>query len=167
MSLVAVPGVVMVMQASVPTGATLIPVDSASLAYLAPLLVSGAWTYVRARVGNAVEVMKVTELSAPNLVVERSIENTSPLPFAPGQELEFYAGVSAMADLIAAAALTPALSITSPDSSINVVNTAPSTYTIEAAIPSLTSSDGSITITQSGNVNNLSVNQSNIGCCTS
>lgn len=167
MSLIAAPGIVMVLQESANMGLTLLPIDSASVAYLTPLLVSGAWMYVRARVGNNVEVMKVTELSGSNLVVTRSIENTEPLSYAAGQTLENYVGYSAMEDLIAGAALTPAMSLTSPDSSINVVRVGPSVYTIEAAIPTLQSEDGSITITVDGNVNDLSVNQSTIGCCTS
>ena len=167
MSLIAAPGIVMILQESANTGLTLLPIDSASVAYLTPLLVPGAWMYVRARVGNNVEVMKGTELSGSNLVVTRSIENTEPLSYAAGQTLENYVGYSAMEDLIAGAALTPAMSLTSPDSSINVVRVSPSVYTVEAAIPTLQSEDGSITITVDGNVNDLSVNQSTIGCCTS
>jgi hypothetical protein len=167
MSLVAAPGIVMVLQEPVNTGLTLLPIDSASVAYLTPLLVSGAWMYVRARVGNSVEVMKGTELSGSNLVVTRSIENTEPLAFAAGQTLENYVGYSAMEDLITAAALTPAMSLTSPDNSIDVVRVSPSVYTIEAVIPTLQSEDGSIVITVDGAVNDISVNQSTIGCCTS
>jgi hypothetical protein len=167
MSLVAAPGIVMVLQEPVNTGLTLLPIDSASVAYLTPLLVSGAWMYLRARVGNSVEVMKATELSGSNLVVTRSIENTSPLTFAAGQTLENYMGYSAIEDLIAAAALTPALSLTSSDGSVTVTNTGPSAYNLQAAIPTLQSEDGSIVISVTGNVNDLSVNQSTIGCCTS
>lgn len=169
MTMVATPGVVGILQSTVPGAATTFTVDSAYAAYLAGQLVGGAWTYVRSRVGRSVEVMQITGISGQLVTAIRGLDNTTALTLTVGGELEFTMGASAVQDMINAAALAPALVLTSDDASVVITAGAPGTFDLSAQpVVQITSNNGSLLVTSSGPLaSDISVNASTIGCCSS
>jgi hypothetical protein len=165
MTMVATPGVIGILQSTVPASATTFTVDSAYAAYLAALLVGGAWTYTKARVGRSVEVMKVTGISGQLVTATRELDNTTALTLTAGSELEFTMGASAVQDLINAAALAPAIVFTATGA-LTIDETSANNYTLNVPVTEVTSTDASLVVTSSGtNLFDLSVNASTIGCC--
>jgi hypothetical protein len=168
MTMVATPGVVGVLQSSAPTSALVMTVDSAYAAYLTSLLVGGAWTYVIAYVGNSAEVIKITGITGQVITVTRGEDNTLALSFAAGALLTFVMGASAVADLIAAAALAPALVLTSTDSSVTITSSSTNNFNLHVPVPAVTSNNASLLVTSSGPSQfDLAINTTAIGYCPS
>jgi hypothetical protein len=167
MTMVATPGVIGVLQSSAPGSALTLTIDGAYAAYLAGLLTGTTWTYAKTRVGNSVEVMKITGISGQVITVTRAEDNTEPLGLAVGAQLEFIMGASAVADLITAAALAPALVLTG-SGAVTVTENSTNNFTVGVPISAVTSNNASLLVTSAGPGQfDLAVNTSTIGCCTS
>lgn len=167
MTMVATPGVIGILQSDAPGSALVMTVDGAYAAYLAGVLVGGAWTYAKSRVGNSVEIIKITGITGQIITVDRAEDNTTALVFATGAELEFVMGASAVADLIAAASMAPAITISGAGAAV-VTEPTTNNYIVTVPVTELTSSGGSLVVTSTGeNIFNAEVNTSTIGCCAS
>lgn len=167
MTMVATPGVIGVLQSGAPGSAVVMTVDGAYAAYLAGLLGGGAWTYARSRVGNTAEIIKITGISGQVITVDRAEDNTLALSLATGAELEFVMGASAVADLITAASMAPAL-VLAVTGALTLTENSTNNYTLGVPQTEVTSTSGSLIVTSSGvNQFNVEVNASTIGCCAS
>lgn len=165
MTMVATPGVVGILQSTIAGSAVTATVDSAYATYLATLLVGGAWTYVKTRVGRSVEVIKVTGISAQVVTLTRGQDNTAALTLTAGSELEFVMGAGAVQDLINAAAMAPAI-VFNGTGALTITETSANHYTFDVPETEVTGTDGSIVVTSaSTNLFDVSVNASTIGCC--
>lgn len=167
MTMVATAGVIGVLQSGAPGSALVMTVDGAYAAYLASLLIGGAWTYAKSRVGNSVEIIKITGISGQVITVVRGVDNTLALSLATGAELEFVMGASAIADLITAASMAPALVLT-VTGALTLTENSTNNYTLGVPQTEVTSTSGSLIVASSGvNQFNVEVNASTIGCCAS
>lgn len=167
MPMIPTPGVIGVLQSGAPASALVMTVDSAYATYLASLLVGGAWTYAAATVGNSAEVVKITGITGQVITVDRAEDNTRALSFAAGTLLTFVMGASAVADLIAAAALAPAIVLTGAGA-LTVTTTSANHYTLSVPVPGVTSTNASLLITSSGPSQfDLAINTTAIGYCPS
>jgi len=165
--------VVGVLQSPAPTSALTMQVDNAFASYLRALLGSSDWTYINARVGNAIETIKITAIDPilPVITVVRGLDGQT-LTLAPGQELKFALIAQAVQDMLTAAALAPAITITGAG---NVTVTQPTAnhFVVSAPQYNIQSTDGSLNVATSndGNTppqqitNNITANTSAIGCC--
>jgi hypothetical protein len=167
MTMVATPSVIGVLQSTAPAGATVMTVDAAYATYLTALLTSGQWTYAQVRVCRSVEIIKITGITGQVITVTRGIDNTAPLSLAAGALIQFTMGASAIADLIAVAALAPALVLTSNDASVTITSTSTNNFDLSVPVTEVTSNDGSLIVTAEGpGVFDVSVNASTAGCCS-